>query len=512
MRGLQGDLEEFRQRISKFRPRPHPPNKTKSTFFEGPPRPPGSARARFIKANWYSSCKTLRFMAKATPGTQTHANKGSFFIIRFYAEDDSLSVYTRQAVSPLGRNSGGVDQGVYMARTAGLVNHATGHTFHPTGFMVGSVVQLPSVSLEITDVDQFTRRFLMQTGHESWQTGPAWEKLAQALTAANCSTPTNKSQCPAPSAGSVHPSSPPTPYPDPDPATTTRSLSAGEAPEASPPSGEVALKRLLSGCIVNEERFRKKAQESSGGGASSGGGESNARGSSPPDEASDDQGRRTVWEGMESALGMCGVNTNIVLNAHERLLLARELEDRRAEAWPTYIVGDEGDGPCRGEGNARDDVAAAFTAGGGGSPGEGGGRDAEREITTPRGKTVFAEVPTDVHEVRLTGREDNILQAALNKLNAAVFNRCGEDNLRESLMAEGKAVKDPVDLSSLTRVCLRAAGLSCRESEVLWRKFLSSARDVAGDIGRVTFSLFLDAVRRFHTRLLRGEVLGLSTI
>lgn len=49
MRGLQGDMEEFRQATAHHEQRPRPPNKAKSSFYEGPPQRPGSVRGRFLK-------------------------------------------------------------------------------------------------------------------------------------------------------------------------------------------------------------------------------------------------------------------------------------------------------------------------------------------------------------------------------------------------------------------------------------------------------------------------------
>ncbi|CAM9569994.1 unnamed protein product, partial [Choristocarpus tenellus] len=142
MRGLQQNLDEFRNRLSQSHTRPFPPNKTKSAFFDSPSHPLGCARARFLKAS-ENIGKTLRFMCKATKETQTQSTRESFFIIRFYPEDDTLSV------SSLGGNAGGVDHGVYMTRCFGLINPDTGKAFHPTDFGVGSVVHFPTISLEV---------------------------------------------------------------------------------------------------------------------------------------------------------------------------------------------------------------------------------------------------------------------------------------------------------------------------------------------------------------------------
>lgn len=50
MRGVeQGDLDEFRRRMGQLQCQPRPPNKSKSSFYEGPPQRPGSVRGRFLK-------------------------------------------------------------------------------------------------------------------------------------------------------------------------------------------------------------------------------------------------------------------------------------------------------------------------------------------------------------------------------------------------------------------------------------------------------------------------------
>lgn len=51
MRGLQGDLEEFRRQMGLSRQSPRPPNKTKSSFFEGPAQRAGTIRERFFKVH-----------------------------------------------------------------------------------------------------------------------------------------------------------------------------------------------------------------------------------------------------------------------------------------------------------------------------------------------------------------------------------------------------------------------------------------------------------------------------
>ncbi|CAM9836272.1 unnamed protein product, partial [Ectocarpus sp. 13 AM-2016] len=182
MRGLQGDLEDFQRCIHPGQSQPRPPNKPKSSFYEGPPQRTGTLRERFFKAS-ENSGKTLRFLAKATQDTKTTSTRDNVFIIRFYPEDDALSVYTSHN---LGKNAGGLYRGVYLARCHDMVNEATGEPFKARDFHIGSVAKLPSVSLEIVDVDDFSRHYLARETSSSdshWQTAPMWSRLLALATA-----------------------------------------------------------------------------------------------------------------------------------------------------------------------------------------------------------------------------------------------------------------------------------------------------------------------------------------
>lgn len=49
MRGLQEDLKDFQRCVRSSQPQPRPPNKPKSSFYEGPPQRSGTLRERFFK-------------------------------------------------------------------------------------------------------------------------------------------------------------------------------------------------------------------------------------------------------------------------------------------------------------------------------------------------------------------------------------------------------------------------------------------------------------------------------
>ncbi|CAM9171599.1 unnamed protein product [Ectocarpus sp. 8 AP-2014] len=256
MRGLQGDLEDFQRCTHPGQSQPRPPNKPKSSFYEGPPQRTGTLRERFFKAS-ENSGKTLRFLAKATQDTKTTSTRDNVFIIRFYPEDDALSVYTSHN---LGKNAGGLYRGVYLARSHDMVNEATGKPFKARDFHIGSVAKLPSVSLEIVDVDDFSRHYLARETSPSdshWQTAPMWSRLLALATAGGAEV-TESAEARA-TAGAYkhvgfHPFSP-------DESTAfegTEGDGAGAAEESLQPSDNDAL----------EERFSHEnhAARGSGGG------------------------------------------------------------------------------------------------------------------------------------------------------------------------------------------------------------------------------------------------------
>ncbi|CAM9952189.1 unnamed protein product, partial [Scytosiphon promiscuus] len=187
MRELQGDLEDFQKCVLPVQSQPRRPNKPKSSFYEGPPQRPGTLRERFLKASGNSG-KTLRFLAKATEDTKTTSTRDNVFIIRFYPEDDALSVYTSHN---LGTNAGGLYKGVYLARRCDMINPDTGEPFKARDFHIGSVAKLPSVSLEIVDVDDFSRHYLARETSPSdqrWQTYLIWSKLLDTVTKGRAKT------------------------------------------------------------------------------------------------------------------------------------------------------------------------------------------------------------------------------------------------------------------------------------------------------------------------------------
>ncbi|CAN0291510.1 unnamed protein product [Ascophyllum nodosum] len=173
---IQEDLEDFRMCVNPQRSRPRPPNKMKPTFYEGPPQPPGTVRGRFLKAS-ENNAKILRFRAKPTPDMQSPATRENDFIIKFYPEDETLSIYSSHH---LGHNSGGAYRGVYLSRRGDVINEVTGEPFRAGDFCLGFVAKFPTVSLEIVDVDDFSRHYLAREAHppdERWQTVPMWQKI-----------------------------------------------------------------------------------------------------------------------------------------------------------------------------------------------------------------------------------------------------------------------------------------------------------------------------------------------
>lgn len=62
---------------------------------------------------------------------------------------DALLFFSHSHSHHLGKNAGGIQKGVYLARRGDLINSDTGKPFAAGDFLIGSVARLPSVSLKV---------------------------------------------------------------------------------------------------------------------------------------------------------------------------------------------------------------------------------------------------------------------------------------------------------------------------------------------------------------------------
>ncbi|CAM9470914.1 unnamed protein product, partial [Laminaria digitata] len=460
MRGRQVDMQEFQRCVRPSRSQPRPPNKTKSSFCEGPPNRPGTARGRFFKAS-ENSGKTLRFLAKATSDTQTPSTSVNVFIIRFYPEDDTLSVYTSHN---LGNNSGGLQKGVYLARRGDMINKDTGQPFKAGDFHIGFVASLPSVSLEVIDVDDFSRHHLVRGSPPAcpeWQTSPMWQKLLNIAKRA-WSSGGHDSTATAGSGPGTQKHAARVVSHSPGKKVTFFGNGNGNNGGAHPDSPDDGGGG--SGGGGGDSLYGRGGHDGGGGDAavandmdtriSLGGAPRSPQKHPPSISSSPGCSPPSPWERLVLALLRRGVNVSLTAakNNASRNVSYGGFEYPWVVAAggpsPSVVVGNHQENELESRQTIPAEMAASGVVG--------TGVNKAASLDTPLD---LRKVALEAHDLPKTGRQDQILKQAMASVLMHIFGRGGEAAVRDTLKAEGKTPGDPADLWTMSRLLMVAGEL-----------------------------------------------------
>lgn len=183
MRGKEIALNEFRERVDKSRRTPKPPMRPATTGSST-----HNTMGRFLKAS-ANVGTILRFIAQPTSSFSTPSNRDRVFLICWFPSDSSLSAYVRVADNDkLGL---GLEEGNHTARTSTLTNPNTGRPFTLEDFRIGSILHLPSVSVQIFAADAFSMDYLLLHEPQYWSVAALIKNLKRAALECGTEDPAN---------------------------------------------------------------------------------------------------------------------------------------------------------------------------------------------------------------------------------------------------------------------------------------------------------------------------------